>query len=59
MKEVEEVIAEVLVELDKKHADYQRLHRFFHVEDDEEAKHTHSLLIGVCDDIRARLKRKR
>jgi len=59
MREVDEVIAEVLVDLDRKHAEYQRLHRFFHSKDDEKTKLTYSLLIDLCNDILVRFKRKK
>lgn len=54
---VDEVIAEILVDLDRKHATYQLLHEFFHAEEDDEARHTHSLLIQLCYDIKSKLKK--
>jgi len=54
-KKYEEVIGRILTELDEQHADYQKLHRKFHGEDDPGAKHTYGLLIDLCERIKKEL----
>jgi hypothetical protein len=53
-KSYEKAVAELLKELDDEHAEYQRLHRRFYMEDDENAK---LIYRQRADEIKRLLKR--
>lgn len=58
MKKVDEVIAEILVELDNHHATYQRHYRHYYGEEDEKAKSIYRMKVDLCETILQRLRRK-
>lgn len=51
-----EVIAEILVDLNRDHANYQELYENYHGERDIQAQHTHKLLVSLCDKIRREIR---
>lgn len=55
-KAYEEVIARKLLELDREHAEYQRLHRRFYREEDNNAKLIHELLVDTYESILKEIK---
>lgn len=58
MKRVEEVIAEILVELDKCQSEYQRHYYRYYGEVDKTSKHIHQGKVEVCETILKKLRRK-
>jgi hypothetical protein len=54
----DEVISEILVELDKEYAEYQRLFKKFHGEVDMEAKRIYDMKVSLCEEFRKRISAK-
>lgn len=48
----DDVISSILLELNNEHAQYQKLYKKFYGMEDDEAKHTHFLLVEICKRIR-------
>lgn len=49
------VISTILLELNEDQAEYQRIYRKYYGKEDEQAKHIHYMLKGLCDRIRKEL----
>ena len=57
-RESDEVISEILVELDKEIAEYQKLYKKFHQGIDQEAKKIYDIKVSLCNEIRKRILKK-
>lgn len=55
---VEKIITKKITHLDEEYAEYQRLHRRFHLEDDEKAKIIYVHLIDAYKEILKEILRK-
>lgn len=54
----EEVISEMLVEIDRDFAEYQRVLKKFNLGLDPEVKRLYSLKVSLCDELRKRILQK-
>ncbi len=54
----EEVISEMLVEIDRDFAEYQRVLKKFNLGLDPEVKRIYSLKVSLCDELRKRILQK-
>ena len=54
-KIAEEAIAEIIVEIEKEHSNYQSLHRNIYGYDDESAKIIYKKMLNTCKRIRKRI----
>lgn len=53
------VSARLLADLDEKQAIYQRLHRFYHGCEDQQAKHVHEMLVSLCREFVHKMESER
>ena len=53
---MKEIITRKLLELDREHAEYQRLHRKYHNKDDSAAQATYELLVESYESILKEIK---
>jgi hypothetical protein len=54
----DEVISEILIEMDKEYAEYQRIYKKFHFGIDSEAKNIYSINVSLCEEFRRRILAK-
>jgi len=58
MNNWDESISEMLVEMDKEHAEYQRLYRKIYAKVDIEAKRIYDIKVSLCHELRRRILEK-